>query len=325
VSIPTVTVVIPVRERPDLILDAVRSALDQTIPADKVIVVDDASADETPDVVAAIDDSRVHLIRRDRPGGGSASRNSGMQVAEGEVIGFLDSDDMWHPRRLELGLRHLDASSVGLSCCSFMALRNGKNTTGIPGIVRNPAPGRLIRLQGGPLSASVFLMRRDVVEAGVRFDEGLPALQDLDFAIATERTGFPVGGVKDVLVLKRRTDSRTHVFNPESEFAARTLLLKKYEASMSSDTHALRAHRRALAIAAIRLNRDDRSEWKELLNEAVAPLRLPEWVGDRIDSRLAWRLVRTLSHLADPRPGAVVDGLRDWLQRRVELARDADR
>ena len=103
------SVVIPAYNAATTVRSAVRSTLNQTVPALEVIVVDDGSTDGTGDVVSAIDDPRVRLVSQSN-GGPAAARNAGIAVARGEWIAFLDSDDLWLPRYVEAATAALTAA-----------------------------------------------------------------------------------------------------------------------------------------------------------------------------------------------------------------------
>lgn len=100
-----VSVIVPTYNRAYCLARAINSALAQTHPEIEVIVVDDGSTDSTPDVLAQEygDNPRVHYIRRSN-GGAAAARNSALRLARGEFVGFLDSDDVWMPWKIELQL-----------------------------------------------------------------------------------------------------------------------------------------------------------------------------------------------------------------------------
>ena len=120
---PRVTVFIPVHNRARYICVAVNSILAQTFEDFELLVVDDGSTDETPEVLAAYDDPRVRVVRNDTNRGIPYTRNRGLELARGEYIALLDSDDHSYPQRLARQVAWLDAHpdvvQVG-SWCSFM-------------------------------------------------------------------------------------------------------------------------------------------------------------------------------------------------------------
>lgn len=100
---PRVSVIIPAFNAAALIGGAVASAQAQTQGEIEIIVVDDASTDDTAAVVERLagQDKRLRLVRMQRNGGPGAARNAGLDAARGEWIALLDADDRYHPRRLE--------------------------------------------------------------------------------------------------------------------------------------------------------------------------------------------------------------------------------
>jgi len=95
-----VSVVVPTRNRSALLAMTLRSVLRQQDVDLEVIVVDEASTDNTPALLTTLGDGRVRVIRHDTPRGLSAARNHGAAEARGEWLGFLDDDDLWAPDKL---------------------------------------------------------------------------------------------------------------------------------------------------------------------------------------------------------------------------------
>jgi glycosyltransferase involved in cell wall biosynthesis len=105
VTRPLLSVVIPTRNRANLVGEAIESALSQRVDQVEVIVIDDASTDHTADVLARNFGSSIHLLRMPHRRGVGAARNAGVRVARGELLAFLDDDDIWLPGKLDAELR----------------------------------------------------------------------------------------------------------------------------------------------------------------------------------------------------------------------------
>ena len=104
-----ISIIVPTRNRSALLAMTLRSALRQQNVDMEVIVVDEASNDNTPAMLAGLGDARVRVLRHDSALGLPAARNHGASEASGEWLAFLDDDDLWAPdklaRQLEAGQR----------------------------------------------------------------------------------------------------------------------------------------------------------------------------------------------------------------------------
>lgn len=101
---PSVSVVIPAFNAGRCISDAIQSVLDQTYEVSEIIVADDGSSDNTSEVATKF--AKTQVIKRPN-GGPGAARNTGIKAASGEWIAFLDSDDIWLPRKTEIQLGYI--------------------------------------------------------------------------------------------------------------------------------------------------------------------------------------------------------------------------
>lgn len=108
-TVPSVTVVIPTKDRPELLARAVDSVLAQTHASLELIIVDDGSAQP---VRISKDDDRIRVLRHERSRGPSAARNTGLARARGGWISFLDDDDRLDPSFLERSLAAMEAPTV---------------------------------------------------------------------------------------------------------------------------------------------------------------------------------------------------------------------
>lgn len=96
--IPFISVIIPTYNRKDIILDAIQSVLSQTFKDFELIVVDDGSIDGTVEYLTSLQ-MPITIISKEN-GGVSSARNKGIEIARGDYIAFLDSDDVWLPEKL---------------------------------------------------------------------------------------------------------------------------------------------------------------------------------------------------------------------------------
>jgi glycosyltransferase involved in cell wall biosynthesis len=178
-----ISVIIPVFNRRGEVLRAIASALAQTLPPDEILVVDDASTDGTADVVAALQDRRIKLLRHARNRGAAAARNTGIEGAEGDWIALLDSDDEWDTRKLAVqlaALRNAPADMVA-SVTGYVIhdYRTGEQRSLRP----TPRDASLDALAAGcPLGVgSTLLARRQVFSEIGLLDPDLPRLEDWDW------------------------------------------------------------------------------------------------------------------------------------------------
>jgi glycosyltransferase involved in cell wall biosynthesis len=107
-----VSAVIATYNRRDLVLEAITSVLDQTLPPDEVIVVDHGSSDGTPDLLRERFGARIRVVVLPHEGGTGDVRNAGLAHATRSRVAFLDDDDLWRPTKLALQLEALRQSDA---------------------------------------------------------------------------------------------------------------------------------------------------------------------------------------------------------------------
>ncbi len=110
-SWPAVSVIIPTYNRGKLLCKAIKSVLQQTFSDFELIVVDDASTDQTRATIEQFQDSRIRYFRHERNAGVCKTRNTGLAAAQGDYVAFLDSDDEWAPDKLEKQVARFQQSS----------------------------------------------------------------------------------------------------------------------------------------------------------------------------------------------------------------------
>jgi glycosyltransferase involved in cell wall biosynthesis len=232
---PTVSVVIPVFNRPVAIRRAIDSVLQQTWQDFEILIVDDASTDQTASVVAEIADPRIRLIRHAHRRGGSAARNSGIQEARAPYVAFLDSDDEWMPSKLRRQLELFETAddSVGLVYTGLQRiLPDGMASTRIPQRYRNLNRQLLVEnVVGG---ASVGMVRRDVLRQIGGFDEDLPSKQDVDMWLRISQR-FSADFVPDPLVRVWQSDGDRITTNVDNLIRGRQIFFQKHREQLISE------------------------------------------------------------------------------------------
>lgn len=186
----SISVVIPVRNRPAAVLRALASVQAQTSPVDQILVIDDASTDETPAQVqrAAQHDPRIELVSLKTKGGAGNARNVGVARSRGDWIAFLDSDDEWRPRKLERQLAALrDAPGAIASFTGIRYVTEDGDTKDEALDEQLPSP-HLRRLNFLGSTSSALVRRSDLVRAG-GFDPSLPSCQDWDLWLRLTELG----------------------------------------------------------------------------------------------------------------------------------------
>jgi Glycosyltransferases involved in cell wall biogenesis len=98
---PLVSIIMPTYNRAELIMQTIQSVLDQTYNNWKLIILDDGSDDNTEEKVSSIRDPRIHFVKMGRVAVSGRLKNEGIAMSNGELIGFIDSDDLWAPDKLE--------------------------------------------------------------------------------------------------------------------------------------------------------------------------------------------------------------------------------
>ena len=188
-------VVLPVRDGLPDVLDAVESALAQTLPPAEVVVVDDASRDGSGDAVERRFGDRVRVLRG-RFDGAAAARNAGWRAARAEWIAWLDADDLWFPDKLAVAAASLAAAPHAdwfFSDGAFRTLdgRLHASWLGLYADLTEPwcgAPVAQLFEVNFVLTSSV-VVRRAALEALGGFDPSLSHAEDRDLWIRLARRG----------------------------------------------------------------------------------------------------------------------------------------
>lgn len=208
---PVVSAVIPTVGRPAHVVAAVRSALAQTLREIEVVVVVDGPDAATLAALAGLGDPRLRVVELPSRTGPGAARNAGVAAARGEWVAFLDDDDLWDPRKLEVQLRAARESEDAQPVIASREEARGDGRSEIwPR--RLPDPGEdvseyLLARRGlfwgeGSIHTSTWFTRRELLER-VRFREDLEKHEDWDWLVrAAGEAGATVTFVPDSLAVR---------------------------------------------------------------------------------------------------------------------------
>lgn len=194
---PLVSVVIPSYNRATLLPAAIDSVLEQTYPNIELIVVDDGSTDNTASVLEPYR-RRVRVVKQ-LNAGASAARNNGIAVSRGQYLAFLDSDDLWLPRKIEAQVAMMESCGPSVPCCICnmrLAYADGREGRSFALSLIEPALRQGLWVNPLQVLATRFvlfnqavLVRREALERVGAFDEQCRFMEDYDLALRLALAG----------------------------------------------------------------------------------------------------------------------------------------
>lgn len=192
----TISVVVPTRNRPESVVRAVRSALDQTLPPHEIVVVVDGPDSATVRALEGIGDPRVAVVELAQNGGAARARNIGVSNSTGDWVAFLDDDDEWLPGKLRAQARSAaSATDVGHLVLATGVERKGDSASDwwplrSPYAQERVADYLFVRRQRGEglLQTSTIMLRRELA-LRCPFPEHLRVHEDYDWLIELEKAG----------------------------------------------------------------------------------------------------------------------------------------
>lgn len=247
---PTVSAVIPVYNGHVFLADAIKSVLEQSRPALECIVIDDGSTDGTADVVGEFGDE-VLAVRQAR-NGVSAARNRGAELARGELLAFLDHDDVWVTSKLERQVEALSGQDAAMALCAMRVVDRSGTVLGIRRLrAQDDLVTGMLLFDGTEIvsCSSTGLIRRSAFRAMGGFDKSLSMSADWDLLLRVLLDGG-VAYVDEPLVLYR-----LHNTNMSRDIGAMELDMRHAFAKAFADERLPEALRRRERFAYARLYR----------------------------------------------------------------------
>lgn len=268
------SVIIPTYNRAECVTRALESVRGQGMDDLEVIIGDDASTDGTiASVLEVMPQARIVKLALNR--GAASARNAAMQVATGEFLAFLDSDDEWLPGKLERQLEYLRSYPDCAVCATghFLQSKTGERIE-FPGV--NPPDWRKeLHMAQSFHGASTPLVRRAMLESVGYQDEELRVLEDWDWMLRIAQK-YPIHVLPEMLTVIHENNPS----NPDQTVRSMERFLEKHRAEFLRDgaAHAAKVisqHEENTARSLIRHGRTQegmRMLWRSWCH---APLRNP--------------------------------------------------
>ncbi len=281
---PLVSVVIPTHNRARLVERAVKSVLGQTYRNLELIVVDDASTDDTEEAIRGFGDARIRYVRHHANIGAPAARNTGISIARGEYIGLLDDDDEWFPMKLEKQIAKFAQvpEMVGLIYCGY-EFRDSDGRLLRTYLPEDRGDVHLRLLVGTMIGSPTPLIRRSCFLKVGLFDEFLKSCQDWDMWKRIS-AHYEFDYVPEVLAIGYRHE-RQISSNFSFLIPGRTRMVEKH-------LEEFRGHPKILVIHLKRLGKMHciNGTWKEAIHWFGEALKIDPWEIVKIAGWCLWEL-----------------------------------
>jgi glycosyltransferase involved in cell wall biosynthesis len=222
---PKVSVVIPVYNGEAYITETIESVKNQTYDNMEIIVVDDGSTDQTPSLVKG----EISLYIRQENRGVAAARNKGIDAATGEYLAFIDADDKWDAKKLEIQIGFMEEHPhISYTFTNHVRYLTDELNE-FPKWAREEGQNKELT---GYIPSSLVVRRTDFDKIGY-FDEGFRTGEDTEWFLRARDFGFQMAVIPENLLLKR-----VHSSNLTSNTAAvKPNLLKAFGQSMKRRKH----------------------------------------------------------------------------------------
>ncbi len=205
----TFSIIIPVYNASAYIEQSLTSVFAQTYCDFEVIVVDDGSTDDTVDRVKKFSHHASLRYVYQANAGPAAARNTGLQLASGELIAFLDVDDLWHPGKLQAHFERMQTSpKIGLSFNWFKVFHDRPDVEGLMPWFAPPTKSTLqwqdFLIRNWTGTSSTVVIRAECLQGGRCFDARFRTSEDYQLWLQIAQDGWEVSFIADALTMYRR-------------------------------------------------------------------------------------------------------------------------
>ncbi|MGA1874719.1 MAG: glycosyltransferase [bacterium] len=233
-NLPMVSVIVPTYNRPDMLADALKSILDQSYQNFEIIVVNDAGIDVENIVTSLNHEGTITYIKHSRNRGLAAARNTGIKVARGKYIAYLDDDDLFYPDHMKTLITFLDGNDYRIAYTDAHRAHQKKNEGKYITLEKDVPYSfdfdcqKMLRENFIPVLC--FMHEKACLDEVGLFDESLKCLEDWDLWIRMSQK-FAFAHIKKVTCMfSWRTDGTTMTSGKWEEFEkARSIIAEKFK------------------------------------------------------------------------------------------------
>ena len=234
-----ITVIVPTYKRLDYLAEAINSIIEQTHTDWECLIVNDHPPDAIAisKLLASFKDDRLHLINHETSLGGNAARNSGIARARGEIIAFLDDDDLWLPDKLQKHLACHQDSQAGVVFSGVTQQWEGKKLPAKTTLAANPAEDVLTAMSKGefcPHTTSAVTVARWCFDRCGTFDSKLVSFQDWDMWYRLAAKGVKFDCISEPLIIFRQHLGARTSKSIERRLRGLEMLLDKWQGTIEN-------------------------------------------------------------------------------------------
>lgn len=197
---PLISVIMSTYNEEKYIETSLKSLLNQTFREFEIIIVDDASTDNTKQLIQNLQDERIHLICNEENQGLTKNLNKALKYVTGKYIARMDGDDIAFPTRFEKQFQYMEKHlETMLVSCYTKSFGDSDLVFALP----DDSEVLKVRMLVRPVYAHPgFMMRRELIEAGYQYNEEYRTAQDYEFASRVAEK-YKIGLVPEILLLYR--------------------------------------------------------------------------------------------------------------------------
>jgi len=203
--------------------------LNQTYKDFELIIVDDCPERRAKDVVRKFKDSKIIYVKHKENKGGAAAKNTGMKMARGEFIAFIDDDDEWLPEKLEIQLSALENTSHDVGYCyssAIMIRDNDEYITNVPEGIADYYE-RALRNFSGFLGVTLLVKKYIIDDIGY-WDEAFPSHQEIEWIIRISKKYKGLSINKPLIKVNAQSYHKQIGSNLKKRIKGREIILKKH-------------------------------------------------------------------------------------------------